>query len=134
MVLNRYLSRPLSIFIFLKRFAGYRALARGILHIYTAADHRGAQRYSFLAELCDGKAEADFAVKRRFFCRIHLRLPMPAFEMMYTNISFIREQRMRRECPVFIFLILRTAEVRHLVIGFTFEANRKLKILYLRIF
>ena len=37
---------------------GYRALARGILHIYTVADRRGAQRYSFPVEGCGGETVA----------------------------------------------------------------------------
>lgn len=39
------------------RSMGYRVLAHGILHIYTVADRRGAQRYSFPVEGCGGRAE-----------------------------------------------------------------------------
>lgn len=91
-----FATKPLSLvatFLYFSgklRSMGYRVLARGILHIYTVADRRGAQRYSFPVEGCGGRAVADFAIKRRFFRRIY-RLLMPAFEAMYTNISFIRE-------------------------------------------
>jgi len=48
-----FATKPLSLvatFLYFSeklRSMGYRVLARGILHIYTVADRRGAQRYSF---------------------------------------------------------------------------------------
>lgn len=56
-----FATKPLSLvatFLYFSaklRSLGYRVLARGILHIYTVADRRGAQRYSFPVEGCGGR-------------------------------------------------------------------------------
>lgn len=47
------------------RSMGYRVLARGILHIYTVADRRGAQRYSFPVGGCGGRAAAELRHKEK---------------------------------------------------------------------
>lgn len=55
-----FATKPLSLvatFLYFSgklRSMGYRVLARGILHIYTVADRRGAQRYSFPVGGCGG--------------------------------------------------------------------------------
>lgn len=128
LVLNRYLSR-LSIFIFPEklRSMGYRALARRILHIYTAADHRGAQRYSFLVEVCDGKAEADFAIKRRFFHGIY-RLLIPAFDVY----EYFIHSRIKYASRIYISYSTRTVWQRYVISKSSLHVNRdrKRKIIF----
>lgn len=68
--LNRYLSR-LPFFIFPQSYVltDYRVLARGILHILRSggpSQRRATVQFS-CREGCSASAEADFAVKRRFF-------------------------------------------------------------------
>lgn len=41
-------------------------------YLHTAADRRGAQRYSFPDERCGKRAESDFAIKREFFRGIYI--------------------------------------------------------------
>lgn len=99
---------------------GYRALARGILHIYIAADHRGAQRYSFLVEICDGKAEAERLCHKEKILSWNMASDACLRDDVYEY--FIHS---RIECASRVYIFHSThslAEVRYLVIEFIFES------------